>query len=116
VLGAAGGIREPFLLFASLVAMAAAAVVMMPAPPRRRAFHADRGALRLPGFWLASAGIMGYLIGPLAAGAVARSVGFVASGIVAAAAGLGVAAMMVLVPTEAESDADPPRDRGCRLP
>jgi MFS family permease len=57
-LGALGGIRGPFLAYLALVlaAMPLAAVLGRPAQPRR--FDADRSALRLPGFWLASAGIL----------------------------------------------------------
>jgi MFS family permease len=57
LLGAAGGIQRPFLLYTCLVVLAAGAAWAMPAPPSRQAFHADRRALRLRGFWAASAGI-----------------------------------------------------------
>jgi MFS family permease len=57
-LGAIGGVRGPFLAYLGLVLLAAPLVVAVGTPPRRRRFEADRGVLRLPGFWLACAGVL----------------------------------------------------------
>jgi hypothetical protein len=57
-LGAIGGVRGPFLAYLALVALALPLVVAVGTPPRRRRFETDRGALRLPGFWLACAGVL----------------------------------------------------------
>jgi len=57
-LGAVGGIRGPFLAYLVLVCAAAPLVFLMGAPDERRPFTSDRTALRAPGFWLASAGIL----------------------------------------------------------
>jgi MFS family permease len=70
-LGAAGGIRGPFLLYLGLVACAAVVVRLLGKPRERATFTSDRAALRSPSFWLASAGILlvalalGTLEGPL---------------------------------------------------
>jgi MFS family permease len=57
-LGAIGGVRGPFLAYLALVVLAMPLVVAVGTPPRRRRFEADRGVLRLPGFWLACAGVL----------------------------------------------------------
>jgi MFS family permease len=57
-LGAIGGVRGPFLAYLALVLLAIPLVVVVGTPPRRRRFDTDRSALRLPGFWLASVGVL----------------------------------------------------------
>jgi MFS family permease len=57
-LGAIGGVRGPFLAYLALVALALPLVVVVGTSPRRRRFEADRSVLRLPGFWLACAGVL----------------------------------------------------------
>jgi MFS family permease len=57
-LGAAGGIRAPFLIHLVLVVLLAAALTSIGAPKERIAFRSDRAALRTRAFWLASAGIL----------------------------------------------------------
>jgi MFS family permease len=57
LLGATGGVRGPFLAYLLLVLAAIPLAFLLGPPARPRRFQADRGALRLPGFWLASAGI-----------------------------------------------------------
>lgn len=57
-LGAVGGIAAPFLLYFGLVLISTALVLAMGTVERPREFVSDRSALRLPGFWLASAGIL----------------------------------------------------------
>lgn len=56
-LGALGGIARPFAAYLVLALAAAAAAPLMGSPAVRRPFRADRSALRVPGFGLASAGI-----------------------------------------------------------
>jgi MFS family permease len=57
-IGAAGGIRTPFMIHLALVAVLALALALMGAPRERPAFGSDRAALRSPGFLLASAGVL----------------------------------------------------------
>jgi MFS family permease len=57
LLGATGGVRGPFLAYLLLVLAAIPLVALLGKPARYRPFQADRSALRLPGFWLACAGI-----------------------------------------------------------
>jgi MFS family permease len=57
-LGAIGGVRGPFLAYLALVVLAMPLVIAIGTPPRRRRFEADRGVLRLPGFWLACVGVL----------------------------------------------------------
>jgi MFS family permease len=57
-MGAAGGIRTPFLIHLALVLVLALALTQVGAPRERVAFRSDRAALRTPGFMLASAGIL----------------------------------------------------------
>jgi len=56
-LGALGGIRAPFAAYLVLVILAVPLTITMPATAGRP-FESDRSALRLPGFWAASAGIL----------------------------------------------------------
>jgi MFS family permease len=70
-MGAAGGIRGPFLVHLIAVVLTAVAIAAIGAPRERVEFGSDRAALRTAGFWLASAGILmvalgyGALDGPL---------------------------------------------------
>jgi MFS family permease len=57
-LGAIGGVRGPFLAYLALVALALPLVAAVGTPPRPRRFEPDRSVLRLPGFWLACAGVL----------------------------------------------------------
>lgn len=56
-LGALGGIQAPFAAYLALVLFAIPLTLAMPATSSRP-FASDRSALRLPGFWAASAGIL----------------------------------------------------------
>src|SRR6266508_3491701 len=58
VLGATGGVRGPFLAYLALVLAAMPLVALLGTPAQPRRFEADRSVLRLPGFWLACAGIV----------------------------------------------------------
>jgi MFS family permease len=62
-LGAIDGIRGPFLGYAVLIVAALAPVWFMRAPAETRSFAADRSALRVPGFWIASAAILFTVLG-----------------------------------------------------
>jgi MFS family permease len=70
-MGAAGGIRGPFLVHLIAVVLTTIAIAAIGAPRERAEFGSDRAALRTAGFWLASAGILmvalgyGALDGPL---------------------------------------------------
>jgi len=57
-LGTIGGVRGPFLAYLALVVLATPLVVAVGTPPVRRRFEPDRSVLRLPGFWLACAGVL----------------------------------------------------------
>jgi MFS family permease len=57
-LGGAGGIRAPFALHLGLVTVITLALVAIGATKQPVKFGSDRAALRAPGFWLASAGIL----------------------------------------------------------
>jgi MFS family permease len=57
-LGVLGGVRGPFLAYLGLVVLAVPLVLLVDAPASRRAFAADRAALRTRGFWTASAAIL----------------------------------------------------------
>jgi MFS family permease len=57
-MGGAGGIRTPFLLHLGLVTALAAALLLVGGPREPAVVGSDRRALRSPGFWLASAGIL----------------------------------------------------------
>lgn len=56
--GALGGITRPFGAFAFVVLGCIVLVVAMGRAPTPRSFSPDPSALRLPGFWLASAGAL----------------------------------------------------------
>lgn len=62
-LGALGGVRLPFAVYGVLVALGFAVVYALGASPEPRTFASDRAALRLRGFWLASAGILFAVLG-----------------------------------------------------
>lgn len=57
-LGATGGVGTPFLVYLALVLSAIPLALVLGEPPERRAFGSSRSALRLPGFVLASAGVL----------------------------------------------------------
>jgi MFS family permease len=57
-LGAFGGIHGPFLAYLVLIVLALALVLLVESPGTRRAFAADRTALRTGAFWTASAAIL----------------------------------------------------------
>jgi MFS family permease len=57
-MGGAGGIRAPFLVHLAAVLVLALALARLGPAGRAVALLSDRRALRSPGFWLASAGIM----------------------------------------------------------
>jgi len=57
-LGALGGIHRPFLAYLALLVAAIPVLFFVAAPPARRGLAADRSALRVRGFWVASAAIM----------------------------------------------------------
>jgi len=51
-LGALGGVRAPFVAYLLLVLASVPLALLLPLPAERRVFLPDRGALRVPGFWL----------------------------------------------------------------
>jgi MFS family permease len=57
-IGGVGGIAAPFALHLVLVTLITLALVAIGAPKEPVKFGSDRAALRTPGFWLASAGIL----------------------------------------------------------
>jgi MFS family permease len=57
-LGGVGGIRAPFALHLGLVTVITLALVAIGATKQPVKFGSDRAALRAPGFWVASAGIL----------------------------------------------------------
>jgi MFS family permease len=57
-LGAIGGTSGPFVAYLVLVLAAIPLVFLMREPTERRAFSADRSALRARGFWLAAAAVL----------------------------------------------------------
>jgi MFS family permease len=57
-IGGIGGIRAPFALHLVLVTAITLALIAIGAPKEPVKFGSDRAALRTPGFWLASAGIL----------------------------------------------------------
>lgn len=63
VLGSLGGIARPFALYFALVLVAGVLVAVMGESHSARSFDTDRSALRLPGFWLASMGLLFAVIG-----------------------------------------------------
>lgn len=62
-LGAIGGVRGPFLAYLALVAVGLGLTALLGQPAHRRAFAPDRSALRVRGFWLASAGVLFVYLG-----------------------------------------------------
>jgi MFS family permease len=57
-IGGIGGIAAPFAVHLVLVSVLTVALVAIGAPEKEAKFGSDRAALRTPGFWLASAGIL----------------------------------------------------------
>ena len=57
-IGGIGGISAPFAIHLVLVTVLTLALVAIGAPKDRAKFGSDRAALRTPGFWLASGGIL----------------------------------------------------------
>ena len=57
-LGGVGGIRAPFALHLVLVTVITVALIALGGARQPVSFGSDRAALRTPGFWLASAGIL----------------------------------------------------------
>jgi MFS family permease len=57
-IGAIGGISTPFAVHLVLVTVITLALIAIGAPRNAAKFGSDRAALRTPGFWLASAGIL----------------------------------------------------------
>jgi MFS family permease len=62
-LGAIGGVDGPFLAYLVLIGAGFALTLFMPAADRRRPFRTDRSALRVPGFWVAAAGVLFVYLG-----------------------------------------------------
>ena len=63
LLGTLGGIARPFIAYFILVLVAGLLVAVMGESHSTRSFDTDRSALRLPGFWLASVGLLFAVIG-----------------------------------------------------
>ena len=63
VLGSIGGISRPFFIYFVLVLVSGVLVAFMGESHSTRTFETDRSALRLPGFWLASLGILFAVVG-----------------------------------------------------
>ena len=63
LLGSLGGIARPFIAYFVLVLVAGVLVAVMGESHSTRSFDTDRSALRLPGFWLASVGLLFAVIG-----------------------------------------------------
>ena len=57
-LAALGGVRAPFLAYMLLVAASVPLVFVLGDPAASRQLGSDPGTLRLPGFWLAGAGVL----------------------------------------------------------
>lgn len=62
-LGAIGGVHGPFLAYLALIACGFALALFMAPADQPRPFRADRSALRIPGFWAASAGVLFVYLG-----------------------------------------------------
>jgi MFS family permease len=62
-LGSLGGIAPPFVAYFVLVLAALGLAAMMGESHNPRSFDTDRSALRLPAFWLASAGLLFAVLG-----------------------------------------------------
>jgi MFS family permease len=63
LLGSFGGIARPFAAYFVLVLVAGVLVAVMGESHSTRSFDTDRSALRLPAFWLASAGLLFAVLG-----------------------------------------------------
>jgi MFS family permease len=63
VLGSIGGISRPFTVYFILVLVAGVLVALMGESQSTRSFDTDRSALRLPAFWLSSAGLLFAVLG-----------------------------------------------------
>ena len=63
VLGSIGGIARPFTAYFVLVLVAGVLVAVMGESQSTRSFDTDRSALRLPAFWLSSAGLLFAVLG-----------------------------------------------------
>ena len=70
LIGGLGGIDTPFAVYLVLALVSLALIGVLQPPATRRRFASDRSALRLPGFWLASAGIAFVVLGQGVAEAV----------------------------------------------
>jgi MFS family permease len=57
-IGAIGGIRMPFAVYGVLAVAALVLALAVPPSEHSRIFRPDRSALRVPGFWAASGGIL----------------------------------------------------------
>jgi MFS family permease len=57
-LGALGGVRGPFAAYLGLVLAGAGLALLLAAPAQRKAFHADRAALRARGFWVSCGAVL----------------------------------------------------------
>jgi hypothetical protein len=62
-LGSFGGITRPFSVYFVVVLFAAVLVAFMGESHSSRSFDTDRSALRLPAFWLSSAGLLFAVLG-----------------------------------------------------
>lgn len=62
-LGSFGGITRPFSVYFVVVLFAAVLVAIMGESHSSRSFDTDRSALRLPAFWLSSAGLLFAVLG-----------------------------------------------------
>jgi MFS family permease len=63
LLGSRGGIARPFAVYFVLVLVSGVLVVVMGKSHTTRSFDTDRSTLRLPAFWLASAGLLFAVVG-----------------------------------------------------
>jgi MFS family permease len=103
LIGAAGGITAPFLIYAGLCAAGLAILPLLAPPSVRRTFRSDRSVLRRFGFWHSAAAVMfallalgvtdGVLPLHLASGLTQGEIGllFAASAVVVAVASAGAA-------------------------
>jgi MFS family permease len=57
-LGALGGVRGPFAAYLVLVLASVGLALLLPTPAQRKAFHPDRAALRVRGFWLSCGAVL----------------------------------------------------------
>jgi MFS family permease len=95
VLGTLGGIARPFTAYSVLVLVTAVLVAAMGERRDGRSFDTDRSALRLPAFWLASAGILFAVLGlGMVEGVLPLHIG---SGLSQSGIGILYAAMSIVV-------------------